>query len=50
MLIHDLGTGTGLSGWYHYPRLALQPAIIWWALWVSGAVQSRSIATVRPRG
>jgi uncharacterized membrane protein len=35
--IHDLGTGTGLSGWYHYPRLALQPLIIWWALWGSGA-------------
>ena len=35
--MHDLGTGTGLSGWYHYPRLALQPAIIWWALWASGA-------------
>ena len=37
--IHDLGRGTGLPGWYHYPRLALQPAIIWWALWASGAVR-----------
>lgn len=36
--IHDLGSGTGLPGWYHYPRLALQPAIIWWALWASRAV------------
>lgn len=36
---HDLSSGTGLSGWYHYPRLALQPAIIWWALWASGAVR-----------
>lgn len=35
---HDLGSGTGLGGWYHYPRLALQPAIIWWALWASGAI------------
>lgn len=35
--IHDLGTGTGLSIWYHAPRLALQPVIIWWALWASGA-------------
>ena len=22
--------------WYHGPRLALQPVIIWWALWASG--------------
>ena len=33
----DLGQGTGLPIWYHAPRLALQPAIIWWALWASGA-------------
>lgn len=33
----DLGTDTGLPIWYHAPRLALQPAIIWWALWASGA-------------
>lgn len=32
------GSGTGLSAWYHVPRLLLQPAIIWWALWASGAV------------
>lgn len=36
--IQDLGTGTGLSIWYHAPRLALQPVIIWWALWASGAI------------
>lgn len=36
--IHDLGRGTGLPIWYHAPRLALQPVIIWWALWGSGAV------------
>ena len=24
--------------WYHAPRLALQPIIIWWALYCSGAV------------
>ncbi|MEJ7933006.1 DoxX family protein [Sphingobium sp. AN558] len=29
--------GTHLSWWYHGPRLALQPVIIWWALWASGA-------------
>ena len=37
--IHDLSTGTGLPIWYHAPRLVLQPAIIWWALWASGAVR-----------
>lgn len=29
--------GETLSWWYHGPRLALQPLIIWWALWASGA-------------
>ncbi len=28
--------GTQLSWWYHGPRLAAQPLIIWWALWVGG--------------
>lgn len=28
--------GRHLSWWYHGPRLALQPVIIWWALWVGG--------------
>ncbi|MBL8648883.1 MAG: DoxX family protein [Sphingopyxis sp.] len=28
--------GETLSWWYHGPRLALQPVIIWWALWVGG--------------
>lgn len=37
--IIDLGRGTGLPIWYHAPRLALQPAIIWWALWASGATR-----------
>jgi uncharacterized membrane protein len=36
---HDLGNGRGLGWWYHYPRLAMQPAIIWWALWASGAIR-----------
>jgi len=26
-------SGRHLSWWYHGPRLALQPVIIWWALW-----------------
>ncbi|MBL9068645.1 MAG: DoxX family protein [Sphingopyxis sp.] len=29
--------GETLSWWYHGPRLALQPLIIWWALWASGS-------------
>ncbi|MDO7834203.1 DoxX family protein [Sphingobium sp. HBC34] len=28
--------GVHLSWWYHGPRLALQPVLIWWALWASG--------------
>lgn len=28
--------GADLSWWYHGPRLALQPVIIWLALWVGG--------------
>ena len=24
--------------WYHGPRLALQPIIVWWALWCSGVI------------
>ncbi|WP_340264752.1 DoxX family protein [Sphingobium mellinum] len=30
--------GVHLGWWYHGPRLALQPVIIWWALWASGAI------------
>ncbi|UVO49322.1 DoxX family protein [Sphingomonas sp. SUN019] len=50
--IHDLGAGTGLSIWYHAPRLALQPVIIWWALWASGAIDWpwRSQHDANPRG
>jgi uncharacterized membrane protein len=36
--ILDLSRGTGLPIWYHAPRLALQPVIIWWSLWASGAI------------
>ncbi len=31
--------GSALGWWYHGPRLAAQPLIIWWALWASGAVE-----------
>lgn len=26
------------SLWYHVPRLALQPVIVWWALWAGSAI------------
>lgn len=36
--IHDIPLGgVHWSWWYHGPRLVLQPVIIWWALWSSGA-------------
>ena len=32
----DLGSAHPVLGlWYHIPRLALQPALVWLALWVS---------------
>lgn len=37
MLLDLARPGHGLSLWYHVPRLALQPLLIWLALWVSGA-------------
>ena len=30
--------GLPSSWWYHAPRLAMQPALVWLALWVGGAV------------
>ena len=40
----DLARGTGLSWGYHVPRLLLQPVIVWWALWGSGALPKRGRA------
>ena len=37
----DLTQGTGLSWGYHVPRLLVQPVIVWWALWGSGALPKR---------
>ena len=35
--LHDIPIGgVHLSWWYHGPRLALQPVIIWAALWAGG--------------
>lgn len=48
--IDDLSAGTGLPIWYHAPRLALQPVIIWWALWASGAIRSAPGCRARRRG
>lgn len=31
-------TGLPSSWWYHGPRLAFQPVLIWWALFCSGAI------------
>ena len=28
--------GQHLSWWYHGPRLAFQPVLVWWALWAGG--------------
>lgn len=39
--ITDLTHGTGLPIWYHLPRLAFQPVIIWWALWAAGILPHR---------
>ena len=34
--VHDIAIGGVHLGWAsHGPRLALQPVIIWWALWVA---------------
>lgn len=30
--------GLPSSWWYHAPRLALQPVLIWWALYVGGVI------------
>lgn len=30
--------GLPSSWWYHAPRLAMQPVLVWWALWCSGVV------------
>ncbi|MEQ1510298.1 MAG: DoxX family protein [Sphingopyxis sp.] len=36
--VNDIAIGgKHLSWWYHAPRLAFQPVIIWWALWAGGA-------------
>ena len=40
--------GVHLSWWYHGPRLALQPVIIWAALWASGVTDWPFKSRTRP--
>jgi uncharacterized membrane protein len=45
--VDDLATGQSQLGWwYHGPRLALQPALVWWALF-AGEVVSWPLARRR---
>lgn len=32
------GPDAGAGWWYHAPRLAFQPVIVWWALWAAGVI------------
>ena len=45
--INDLTHGTGLGLAYHAPRLALQPLIVWWALF-AGQVTGWPFARYSP--
>ena len=38
LALYSLAVWPANIKWYHAPRLALQPIIIWWALYCSGAV------------
>ncbi|MBC9205364.1 DoxX family protein [Roseomonas aerophila] len=41
--VDDLsGLHAGLGWWYHGPRLALQPVLVWWALQAGVIFQGRS--------
>jgi uncharacterized membrane protein len=45
--IDDLSAGTGLSLWYHAPRMVAQPLIIWWAL-IAGEVTRWPFRAIQP--
>jgi uncharacterized membrane protein len=36
------------SWWYHGPRLALQPVLIWWALFCAGVIEWPGRSRARP--
>ncbi len=38
-----------LSWWYHGPRLALQPVLVWWALYCSGCITWPFVGQSRAR-
>lgn len=40
--------GTRLSWWYHAPRLAFQPVLIWWALYAGGVTDWTPALRERP--
>lgn len=42
--------GTELSWWYHAPRLAMQPVLVWLALWTSGSTDWPFSPTAGRRG
>ena len=37
-----------LGWWYHAPRLALQPVLVWWALFAGGSIDWPFRTRVRP--
>ena len=44
----SLGDPHALLGWtYHAPRLAFQPVIVWWALWVGEVIDWPFVRTER---
>lgn len=49
--IDDLsGLQAGLGWWYHVPRLALQPVLVWWALHAGGVVDRWPLTSRRRAG
>ena len=42
--------GPPLGWWYHGPRLAFQPVIVWWCLYAGGVSLRRARASDRARG
>lgn len=42
--------GTELSWWYHAPRLAMQPVLVWLALWTGGSTDWPFAPTAGRRG
>ena len=47
---HVRVNGGTLGWWYHGPRLALQPLIVWWALYAGGVIDWPFRRGAPPRG